>query len=115
MWLVSTGGGNSPVWSPAGPQLVYGAPDGRVMVADYTVEGNSFRPGKPRPWTDKPIVSLNFVNLSLGGGYTLAPDGKRLVVLPSPVTAGEPKGNLHVMMLVNFFDELRRRMPPGGK
>ena len=43
----------------------------------------------------------------------LAPDGKRLVVLPITVTAGEPKGNLHVMMLVNWFEELHRRMPPG--
>jgi len=85
------------------------------MVADYTVEGNSFRPGKPRSWTDKPIVNLIFVSKSLGGGYDIAPDGKRLVVLPNSVSTGEPKGNLHVMMLVNWFDELRRRMPPGGK
>ena len=43
------------------------------------------------------------------------PDGKRLVVLSNPERTNEPQGHLHVTVLVNWFDELRRRMPPGGK
>jgi hypothetical protein len=45
----------------------------------------------------------------------LAPDGKRFAVIPRPETAGEQKGSVHVTFLLNFFDEVRRRIPAGGK
>ena len=38
------------------------------------------------------------------------PDGKRFVVFPRPDAIGEPKGSVHVTVLRNFFDELRRRV-----
>ena len=111
-WQVSTGGGVNPIWSPAGRQLLYAAQDRRIFVVDYTVEGNSFHHGTPRPWADKPIV-----NTTIAGGNTfdVAPDGKRVLVLPNPEPAEEAKGNLHLTVLVNFFDELRRRIPTDGK
>ena len=55
----------------------------------------------------------------LGGGIfyagvsnlALAPDGKRFAVLPMPEAAGTEKGTVHVTFLLNFLDELRRRIP----
>jgi hypothetical protein len=41
------------------------------------------------------------------------PDGKRFVVLTRPDATGEPKVSVHVTVLLNFFDELRRRVPVG--
>jgi len=111
-WQVSIAGGLNPIWSPAGRQLLYQTRDGRIFVADYTVEGNSFRPGKTRPWADKLIVNTNLVG---GNTFDITPDGKRLVVLSNPERTNEAQGNLHVTVLVNFFDELRRRVPPDGK
>jgi hypothetical protein len=32
-----------------------------------------------------------------------------------PEAAGGEKGSIHVTMLLNFFDELKRRIPGGGK
>ena len=46
--------------------------------------------------------------------FDLSPDGKRLIVLPEAKRAEEPKGNLHVTMLVHWFDEVCRRVPVGG-
>jgi hypothetical protein len=43
----------------------------------------------------------------------LAPDGKRFAVFPRPEATGEQKGSVHVTVLLNFFDELRRRVPAG--
>ena len=43
-------------------------------------------------------------------------DGKRFVVftlLETPV--GGEKGTVHVKVLENFSDEVRRRIPPGGR
>jgi hypothetical protein len=41
--------------------------------------------------------------------YDLAPDGKRIAAL-MPVTTPEAQA---VVFLQNFFDELRRKVPPG--
>jgi hypothetical protein len=39
------------------------------------------------------------------------PDGKHIVA----AVAVDQKPPTHVVLLVNFFDELRRRAPSGGK
>ncbi len=104
-WLISTGGAKFAVWSPAGRQLFYATPDNHVMVVDYTAAGAAFSPGKPRPWSATPIG-----NASGPANFDVAPDGQRLLACP----ASEPeqaKGNLHLVFLLNFFDELKRRLP----
>jgi hypothetical protein len=45
----------------------------------------------------------------------LAPDGKRFAVFPRSEATAEQKGSVHVTVLLNFFDELRRRVPAGSK
>jgi hypothetical protein len=40
----------------------------------------------------------------------VAPDG-RFAVFQQPAVAEENKGNLHATFLLNFFDEVRRRIP----
>jgi hypothetical protein len=64
-----------------------------------------FVPGKPRLWTDKQIFFPGTSNLAL------APDGKRFAVFPMPEASGPDKGSVHVTFLLNFLDELRRRIP----
>ena len=104
-WQISTGGGLYGIWSNNGRELFYETADNRIMVVDYTVNGGSFAPGKPRLWCDKQIFYAGVSNLAL------APDGKRFAVLPMPEAAGTEKGTVHVTFLLNFLDELRRRIP----
>lgn len=75
------------------------------MAADYSVDGDAFVPGKPRLWCGTQVFYPGTANLDL------APDGKRFAVLTQPEGAGESKGSVHVTMLLNFFDELKRRLP----
>jgi len=104
-WLISTGDGLHAVWSINGRELFYETLDNRIMVVDYGVNSDSFLPGKPRLWSDKQIYNGGVTN------WALAPDGKRFAVfLPPEVTSGEQR-TLHMTFLLNFFDELRRRMP----
>jgi len=105
-WQVSNGGGSEPVWSRNGKELFYLTPDGHIMVVDYAVKGDSFGAGKPRLWTDTRIWHLD-------GQWNmdLAPDGKRFVVFPLPEATAEDQGPVHVTFLLNFFDELHRRLP----
>jgi hypothetical protein len=78
--------------------------DNRIMVAGYTVKGDSFVPDKPRLWSEKALA--NTVNFSKN--VDLASDGKRVVAV-LPAEGGESQH--HVVFLENFFDELRRRAP----
>jgi hypothetical protein len=89
------------------------------MVVDYTVEGDSFHNSKPRLWTDKQIGGTTSAgSMPFGTGrpvFDLTPDGKRIIARGPEEQLKEPKANLHVTMLQNWFDELRRRLPPSGK
>jgi hypothetical protein len=60
---------------------------------------------KPRVWSEKQVFSPELLNLDL------APDGKHFAALHSPELAGVEKGTVHVTMLLNFFDEVKRRIP----
>jgi serine/threonine-protein kinase len=106
-WQISSGGGRYAFWSKNGRELFYETTDGRIMAMDYTVNGASFVPGQARVWYEKPIFDPGAGNLDL------APDGKRFAVLTVPEAPAGEKGTVHVTMLLNFFDEVRRRIPAG--
>ena len=92
----------APHWSRNGHELVYQSGD-QILTASYTIQGNSFVAEKPRVWIAK-----------LGGtDWDLAPDGKRVLVLAPVETAEAPKQEHEVVLLENFFDELRRKVPVG--
>ena len=42
-WQISNSGGAYPMWSRNGHELFFEALDNRIMVAAYTVKGDSFR------------------------------------------------------------------------
>jgi len=107
--LISTGGGAFPVWSRAGNQLFYRTEDQVLMVVDYTVAAGSFVAGKPRVWSDKRLF-----NVGLAQNFDLAPDGQRFAVLMTAEDA-ERSATEQTMLVVNFFDELRRRVAAGQK
>jgi dipeptidyl aminopeptidase/acylaminoacyl peptidase len=106
-WQISAGGGGYPVWSRNGKELFYRTPDNKIMVTTYTVSGNSFHADRPRLWSPGQFTAV-------GGpiNFDLHPDGKRFAVLKSPATEGTPKVD-KVSFVFNFFDELRRKVPPG--
>ena len=81
------------------------------MVVTYKTQGDSFTADKPRVWSGAQILERN----NTMSGMDLAPNGKRFVVSPRPEATGEQKGSVHVTVLENFFDELRRKEPVGGK
>ena len=104
---ISTGGGKYPTWSRASHELFFLGGDDRIMVTDYAVKGETFDREKPRPWSDKRVLRTNVTR-----SFDLAPDGKRVVIFPRPAEEGEKQGTVHVTFVLNFFDELRRRVHP---
>jgi serine/threonine-protein kinase len=104
---VSAAKGRFPLWSRTSKELFYVTqPDAHIMVVPYAINGRTFSPAKPEVWSPAPI-RLDGNNIPLD----LAPDGKRFVVSPATEPSTAEKANLHVTFLLNFFDELWRRVP----
>lgn len=100
-WRISTGGGTFPTWSRTKRELFYGL-NGQIMVAAYAVEGDAFRAEKPRP--------LPNARYAAGGParmFDLHPDGERFAVAPAEAVPTRDR----VVVILNFFDELRRIVP----
>ena len=49
-----------------------------------------------------------------GTDWDLAPDDKRVAVVTPEGTAEAPKQDHEIVVLQNFFDELRRKVPVGN-
>jgi serine/threonine-protein kinase len=107
-WQISAGG-TTPIWSPRRRELFYSTSDRRIMVASYTVEGESFRAEKPRLWTERRFTQR--INAIAPRSLGLHPDGDRFALAASPETGVSADQN-KVVFVFNFFDELRRIAPP---
>jgi Tol biopolymer transport system component len=108
-WQISNSNGTYPMWSRNGRELFFETLDNHIMAAAYTVKGDSFVANKPRLWSEKRIGGVpNSVK-----NVDLAPDGKRIVALIPVGTAEAQKAQNQVTFLINFFDEVRRKVPVG--
>ena len=112
---VSTAGGQFPVWGRTAPgtthELFFLGLDGRIMVSDYTANRDSFTASKPQVWSEKAVArTLGFYS------YAMAADGRRAAVLLYPGETAEPQQRPtdSVTVVLNFFGELRRRVPGGS-
>ncbi len=106
-WQISTGGGHYPKWSRNGKELFYRSADNKIMAANYITSGDSFHADKAQVWSPGQFSSIGFA-LS----FDLHPDGKRFAVLKARGTGEVPEVD-KVSFIFNFFDELRRKVPPG--
>jgi serine/threonine-protein kinase len=113
VWPISAAGGLQAVWSKAARQLLYVTADNHVMVVDYTVEADVFHAMKPRAWTDKQIGQPADTSTPFRT-FDLTPDGKRIIALAPDEGSKGARVNLHVTLLANWFDEVRRRLPVSG-
>jgi serine/threonine-protein kinase len=97
-WQISTDGEQDGlVWSRDGREIVYRNLKGQLMAVAYTASNSTFTAGKPR------LVSPTAIQGSLAD---IAPDGKSFAVITAGANATAPE----VTFVVNFFDEVRRRL-----
>jgi len=78
------------------------------MVIRYSARGDSFTADKPRVWSETLLVEAPI------RVYDLAPDGKRFAAILY-ADGTDQKPFTHLTVLLNFFDELKRRLPAGGQ
>jgi Tol biopolymer transport system component len=97
--VVSTAGGNEPLWSPTGRELFYRVGNA-VMAVDVTTSP-SLKVGTPHRLFEKryePSISL-YANYSTN-------DGQRFVMIKR-LDPEDPTARIN--LIVNWFDQLRQR------
>ncbi len=104
-WQISTEGGAEPVWNPNGRELFYRT-ENKMMVVDISMR-SSFSAGKPRvlfsePYLPTPIIPAN---------YDVSPDGQRFLML-KPTEQAAPT---QINVVLNWFEELKQKVPTGKK
>jgi hypothetical protein len=78
------------------------------MVATYSAKGDTFSADKPNLWSSTRIASPASVR---SWNLDVAPDGKRVAAFPAMEDTGQQRSSVHLTFLLNFFDEVRRRIP----
>jgi serine/threonine-protein kinase len=112
-WQVSTSGGNTPLWSPDGRELFYYSGDAAMAVA-VEIEP-TFKPGQPRVLFRGKYIGSNTSGLIESTFWDIHPDGKRFLMIKatgsSASTARAAEGPLKINIVVNWFEELKQRVP----
>jgi hypothetical protein len=74
------------------------------MVTTYTTASDTFLATRPELWSPTRLFNTGLVQ-----NFDAAPDAKRFAVLMS--ADGEAASQPSYRIVLNFFDELRRRVP----
>jgi serine/threonine protein kinase/Tol biopolymer transport system component len=107
-WQVSSGSSADPIWSRVARQLFFvSGDDQQIMVAPFKTDGDVFRAETPRVWASMPLAMRP---RRPSRDLDLHPDGKRFAV--AAATNQDLAKRDHVVLIFNFFDELRRLAPP---
>jgi Tol biopolymer transport system component len=106
-WQVSTEGGTEPVWNPNGRELFYRSSD-KMMAVDIATQPG-FAPGKPRMLFEGHYAPT----LATSPNYEVTSDGQRFLMLKPSESAGTAPTQINVVL--NWFEELKRRVPTGTK
>jgi hypothetical protein len=94
-----------PRWPRNGHELLYGTDDERIMAVACTIQGSSFKAGKPRMWACGRVG-----NTGVFPDFDVTPNGNRVAALLPAIGSQELEPN-QVTFLLDFFDEVRCRVP----
>jgi Tol biopolymer transport system component len=97
---VSNGGGEEPVWTPSGRQVIYRNGMTWWMVDVITTYGK-IQPATPRLLFDGPYLNCR------GPSFDIAPDGRLLLL--KPITNDHTTAEL--VLIENWFEELKKLAP----
>ncbi len=98
---ISNAGGDSPLWSRDGRELFYMAQGKMMAVTVRTPAALS---------VSAPVVLFQGTfSDDIGCEYDVASDGKEFVMIRPPESTPSPR----VLVILNYFSELKRLMPAG--
>ena len=110
-WQVSTEGGDSPLWSQDGHELFYRNGD-EVMAVPVKTDP-SFSMETPKILFKGTYVTANFNMGTLElNPWDISPDGKHFLMMKeSGANASAGEGPRKINVVLNWFEELKQRVP----
>ena len=106
-WQVSTEGGTEPVWNPNGRELFYRSGD-KMMAVEIATQP-SFAAGNPRMLFEGQYVPTP----GTVPNYDVSPDGQCfLMLMPTEQAQAAPT---QINVVLNWFEELKQKVPTGKK
>ncbi|MHC4808227.1 MAG: protein kinase domain-containing protein, partial [Planctomycetota bacterium] len=99
---ISTNGGDEPVWEPSGKALYYREGDKMMVVTVETVP--KFSVSAP-----KELFSGRFESYRCSANYDITPNGDRFIM----IKLHEGSEPTQINVVLNWFEELKRRVPSG--
>jgi len=106
-WQISTEGGTEAVWNPNGRELFYRSGN-KMMAVDITTQP-SISVGKPRML----FVGQYLPTPGTLPNYDVSPDGQRFLMLKPVEQAQAAPTQINVVL--NWFEELKQKVPTGKK
>jgi Tol biopolymer transport system component len=107
LWQISTEGGVHPAWAPSGRELFFVAPDGGLMRVPVELEP-TLTPGAPAR-----IIAGRYYHGGPYRSYDISPDGRRFLMMSEGDVAGEGAPAAGIVVVLNWFEELKRLVPTG--
>ena len=105
---ISTNGGQEPVWSRDGRELFYRNGDQMLVVA--LDAAGPFRAAPPELVFAGAYVLSEDTSPARSPNYDIAPDGQRFLMI-KPEGAGDPGEEPQITVVLNWFEELKARVP----
>ena len=103
---VSTGGGSRPLWSRDGRELFYYVEPGTIMAVPIG-SGTELALGRPEV-----IIQGSYATpLNTGRHYDVSPDGQRFLLLRDAGDTSEDVASPQIILVQNWFEELKDRVP----
>jgi serine/threonine-protein kinase len=103
-WQVSSGGGDAPVWTLGGRELLYLDAAGQVMAVATT--GAAFRPGRPSTLAGR-IEPMGLAWRT----YDVSSDGQRFLVMKKLPERAQDTSAPGFVVVQHWFEELARLVP----
>jgi hypothetical protein len=113
-WQVSTAGGIAPKWSRDGSEIFYLAGADAMMAAEVSTEGGSFRVGQRTTLFQLPptvVRSDIYIPYDVG----LTPDRQLLMARAYVDRTVRQEFTPPMVLVTNWFEELKQRVPVEGR
>jgi serine/threonine-protein kinase len=105
-WQISSEGGTKPLWSRSGRELFFATDTNRIASVPVAA-GSAFSYGKPQVLFD---AAAYLFSTASGRSFDISPDGKRFLMI-KPVNSGSAAPRPSIVIVTNWFDEVKARMP----
>lgn len=112
-WMISTEGGEWPKWNADGSELFYrtGSTGPNASVWSARVETESIFDYE----TPNRLVQGNYRGMGTRGAFDVSADGSQFMLIAGPQTTSESLEEANLVVVHNWFEELKRLAPPDSQ